>query len=70
MIKIEPTTAVYMTEDDIKLFLVFQKNYQPVAHLLGCMDSLNIQDFKNVSIVMDIDQNGKLQHTAITKHYR
>lgn len=61
---------VGMTEDDAKLFLAFQENYQVVAHLLGCMQGLNLKTLQNVSVTMDIDGNGNLQHTAITKHYR
>lgn len=69
-ISVAPTTAVYLNESDAKLFILFQQHYQTVAHLLGCMEGLNIKDLKNVSVNMDIDKDGRLLHTAITKHYR
>lgn len=69
-VTIKPQVAVYLSEDDAKLFMAFQQNYQTVAHLLGCMDGLNLKDLKNVSVNMDIDKDGKLAHTAITRHYR
>lgn len=70
-IEIKPQTVpVYLSEDDFKLFSMFQERYQVIAHLLGCMDGLNLDKLNNVSVIMDIDTNGKLAHTAITKHYR
>lgn len=65
-----PKIPVYLTEDEAKLFIEFQKRYQVMAHLLGYMDSLNIFELKNCSVVMDIDNLGKVSHTAITRHYR
>lgn len=61
---------IYLSEEDAKLFIEFQKRYTTIAHIVGCMEGLNIQDLRNVSIVMDIDDRGIVQHTAITKHYR
>lgn len=69
-IVIEEQIPVYLTPDDARLFVEFQKRYQVIGQLLGSMDALKISDMKNVSIVMDLDGAGKLQHTAITKHYR
>lgn len=66
----QPKIPVYLTEDEAKLFVEFQKRYQVIAHLIGYMDSINIFELKNSSIQLDIDTTGKVSHTAVTKHYR
>lgn len=67
---VQPLTTVQLTEEDAYLFREFQKRYQVLAQLVGCMDSLKIVELKNVSVLMDIDNKGKVCHTAITSHYR
>jgi len=64
------TTLVYLTPDEALLFVEFQKRYHIIAQLVGCMESLNLSDIKNTSITMDTDEQGRVKHTAITKHYR
>ncbi|MCX6822103.1 MAG: hypothetical protein NTW30_04985 [Candidatus Aenigmarchaeota archaeon] len=63
-------TVIELTKEDAKLFIEFQKHYVPVAHLLGYMDTLGLSDLKNMSIVMDIDSDGKVAHTSFTRHFR
>ena len=67
---IEEKIPVYLSEDEAKLFIAFQKNYIVFAQLLGYMESTGTSNLKNMSIVMDIDNDGKVGHTAITRHYR
>ncbi len=66
----QPKIPVFLTEDEAKLFIEFQKRYQVLAHLIGCMDSLNILELRNCSVQLDIDTNGKVSHSAITVHHR
>lgn len=61
---------VYLTADEAMLFVEFQKNYQIIAHLLGYMSSIHADTLKNTHLAFDIDNEGKISHTAITKHYR
>ena len=61
---------IFLTKGEAMLFVEFQKRYQVLAHLIGCMDSLNILQLKNCSITLDVDTNGKVSHSAITVHHR
>lgn len=67
---IEQKIPIYLSEDEARLFVTFQKNYQVVARIIGSMDALNLTEIKNASLLMDFDQNGTINHSAITKHYR
>lgn len=64
MIKVE------LTDEEAYLFREFQKRYEFIGYLVGYMDSIKAFDLRNMSIEMDIDQNGIVQHTSFTRHYR
>ena len=66
----ENTTTIVLTDDEAKLFLEFQKHFQIIAYVLGAMALLNINIIKNASLTLDYDQNGKINHSVISQHYR
>lgn len=61
---------VEMTTEDALLFTKFRQHQEAVGYILGYMESLKLVDLRNMSITMDIDSNGIVQHTAITRHFR
>lgn len=63
-------TTISLSDEDAVLFIAFQKRYEVIAPLVGYMDSLNLIDLKNMSIVLDIDPQGVVGHMAITRHFR
>ncbi len=62
--------VIELSKEDALLFKAFQENYQVVAPIVGFMDSLKMADLKNMTIQMDIDKNGVINHSSITRHYR
>ena len=67
---IEEKLPVYLSTDEAKLFLAFQKNYHTIAQVLGVMDSLGVKNMANGSLTLDFNSEGMIQHSSITKHYR
>ncbi len=61
---------VFLTNEEALLFIQFQKKYQVIAYILGCLDSLNVNDVKNSMVSFNFDQSGVLGNTTITKHYK
>lgn len=70
MIETRQNVQIDLKPEEAMLFVEFQKNYQVVAYLLGYLSSLKIAEMNNTNLTMDIDSNGKVSHTSITKHYR
>jgi hypothetical protein len=64
LITIELTTVQAALLRDV------EKHYEVLGYLIGYMDMLNISSLKNMSITLDIDDNGVIKHTAFTSHYR
>jgi len=64
MVKIE------LTDEEILLLRSMQKHMDVIGYMTGYLDTLNIYDLKNCQIVMDVDENGIVRHTSITKHFR
>jgi Holliday junction resolvase len=63
-------TPVYLTPDEVLLFIEFKRNYKIVAYILGFMESLHLEDMRETNVVLDIDKTGIISHAAITKHFR
>lgn len=64
------TISVELTEEQQYLFLEFMKRADVIGHIIGFMDSAGLFDMKNASITLDIDKDGIIQHTTITRHFR
>ncbi len=62
--------TVEMTTEDALLFRKFREHQETIGYLLGYMESLKLVDLRNMSITMDIDNVGIVQHTSFTKHFR
>lgn len=62
--------TVQLTEEEALAFTLFRKHQEAVGYIVGYMESLNIVDLRNMSITMDIDGNGVIGHTSITRHFR
>lgn len=62
--------TVNLSQEEAFLFAEFQKRYEVIAQLVGYMETVRIFDLKNMSIQIDIDSNGIVKHTAITRHFR
>jgi len=63
-------TKIELTDEDALLFIKFQQHYDTVGYIIGFMESTGILNVKNSSITMDIDKDGIIQHTSITRHFR
>jgi len=63
-------TKIELTDDEAKLFLIFQKKHAVLAPMLGYMDMMQLDKLVNCSIQLDTDAKGIVVHTAITKHFR
>lgn len=61
---------VELTEEDAYLFKEFMKRIDVIGYIIGYMDATGVSELRNASITMDIDNNGIIQHTSITKHFR
>lgn len=66
----EKKILVELTAGDAILFQEFQRRYEVIAPLVGYMDSLKVLDLRNMSLQFDIDKNGVISHTSITRHFR
>lgn len=66
----EKKILVELTGPEAIMFREFMKRYETIAPLLGYMDATGIFDLKNMSIQIDIDKNGVVGHTSITRHFR
>jgi len=64
------TIKVELTEDEQHLFIEFRRRADVIAYLVGYMESIGVFDLANASITLDIDKDGIVQHTSITKHFR
>lgn len=64
------TTKIELNEDEAKLFIEFRKRFDFIGYLVGYMETFGMFDLKSANIEIDIDKDGIIQHTAITKHYR
>lgn len=62
-------TTIQLTDDEAKLFVEFQRNYQMIAHTLGVMRSLNLTNLNTCELTMHYDQTGSITHAQITKHF-
>ena len=62
--------TIDLTEEDAKLFILFQQHYNLVAYLLGAMDKLKLQDLNMCNVQLDYNAHGLIEHSAITKHYK
>lgn len=62
--------TVELTNEEALMFRKFQEYHEPIGYFLGYMESLKLVDLRNMSIQMDIDNNGVIAHTSITRHYR
>lgn len=63
-------TQIELTDEEGVLFLKFREHQEVIGYLLGYMESLNIIDLRNMNITLDIDGNGLVGHTSMTKHFR
>jgi len=63
-------TKVELTDEDALLFIEFQKHYEMIGYIIGYMNSIGVSDMKNMNITLDIDNNGIVQHTSFTRHFR
>lgn len=61
---------IELTEEEALLFAKFREHQEVIGYLLGYMESIHVYDLKNMSLTMDIDNNGIVQHTSITRHFR
>lgn len=66
----EPTVTIELTEDEQRLFLEFRRRINVIAPIIGYLDSFNRFDLCNTNISLDLDKEGIIKHTVITKHYR
>jgi hypothetical protein len=62
--------TIQLSEEDALLFTKFQQHHETIGYLLGYMESLKLIDLRNMSVTMDIDNIGIVQHTSITRHFR
>lgn len=60
------TTAVYLTEEQAKLFIEFQKRFA----FLKLLESIQGFDIKNGSITISFDSVGKISSVEKKEHYR
>lgn len=67
---ITPLTQVWLTEDEARLFVMFQKHYQTIAPIVGYLESLKLMDLGSTNITIDIDPVGVVRHTSITKNFK
>lgn len=64
------TTKVELTEQEAHLFREFMKRYEVIGYLVGYMESFGMFDMRNANISIDIDNDGIIQHTSVSRHYR
>jgi len=64
------STKIELTDEDAMLFMKFQQYYDVIGYLIGFMESTGMYNIKNSSITIDIDKDGIVQHTSITRHFR
>lgn len=62
--------TIDLNNEEAVLFLKFRERQEIIGYLIGYMDSLNLVDLRNMSVTMDIDNNGIVGHTSITRHFR
>lgn len=51
------TTAVFLTEEEVKQFVTFQKH----RALIGVLESINAFDIRNGSITINFDHLGQIK---------
>lgn len=61
-----PTTAIYITEEEAKRFVTFQKHYA----LIGLLDSLGAFDIKSGSIKINFNDKGMVSTIEKNEVYR
>jgi hypothetical protein len=64
------TTTIHLTSDDAELFKKFMQHYDLIAYFVGYLEVMGTDRITNSQIVLDIDSDGIITHTAITKHFR
>lgn len=61
-------TMVELDDTEALLFIEFRKHIDIIGYLVGYLQSFS--DINNCNVSLDIDKDGIIQHTAITKHFR
>ena len=64
------TTTILLTSDEALLFKKFMQYHEVIGYIVGYLDVMGNDRMRNSQIILDIDKDGIINHSSITKHFR